>query len=1379
MQRFLGDASVDQVGYSSVYTNSSGEKVAVSLVYHYEYRDVRLREFSPLEFRKRFTVRKMNDKDRVWWDTWRFVDRWRVVPDAVTVGFEADGGDDGADVGSLMPGEERRLRGRPCERYVLHAPHPLHDSHILVARAKWDTVALGGGPPPPRPGALADDQAPSKKHERFVRYFLANFTPWSARSPPVLTIERWEEWVLALEIDACHGTAREDDPQEGDIEESVAELLELRRRRQIAAGRLFDLENAVDAFRVHTETAVILGKHRERARTRWKEDGSNKPAGCGDDESSDAQREAVAALKKLREKAVRLRSAKDVTTRLNEVQAMTKWADSLRSQLPSRNAGVQLGSAGPRLRSNWSHAAQPQRHTVDGAARDAKGTAKALVAPLPPRDVGARNGGVAATAAAASATRQREREEAVANGRPLPAAGPFDPMSADEYERLAAEYSGRAAAGEEVGRPPLNPEQRDGGRSFLEFARLRARMLADGARADAIVSAAKAAGIHQLTAVFGPGGTGKSAMVHELDREFVSSCCGAALVTAYTGVAAAPFGGPTLLKLLKLGIKSKSSSRVQQLSPAQLETARKQFKEECGVSIEDVGGIVLDECSFVELSIFGHIDSRLQQLTGNKGVTCGGIPLILSGDNFQKPPPAGTPWYKELVVNAVDGGAALARGSDSSQARGLRVLHASHAVWLTRLMRARDDQPFIEVQQQMRNTSTSQPVAEAFLRSLKSVSAADVRRDESWRFTPVGVLSHIERDTINYAQLDAFARAFDLPLVKWRLPMVDEIDNAELREELYQDEPTLWGYFVEGAPVNLIETIKSVRKLVNGSPALLDSLDFEGGVVPATLADAIARGGYKKVVLDAPPLAVNVRVGGTQSPPGSAPGSAQGSALWHGVELDDLSSLITSVVPGGQVVPILQSDNVEEVELRGVVAAQACIAETVRVRIHQYMLAFALTDFKLQGRTLPKLILSVCKRQVPPWMTISAFYVLISRVRTADSLRVLHRDAAGLAAIAKLEHNEYLAAWERGYDKEGCWSDDLAKRALEEVRMGRRDQNEAAKAARVEERQAAARERARERKAAAAAQAAQRKAENERKRQEREQERQRQAPQRQARQGRQQQQPREQPRQEMETEREEALPRPDPLPPPLPSPALRTPPPLTRGELPSPLMLLESNGERVLAADSAQRMAEARERRDPLPPPSPPPAQRRPLAPRQPTRVPLAPLQLNGQLMPQSPAPTRVRLEGVRYQKNGASGDFLFEIRKALTPCLPPKGKRTLWVYNDNEQDRRRAVAGGGNAVIRPFNSFGLHAAEPLSAGVTTGSHGQGYPKLIPAVQAVIEEDLALIEQLLRTGAYASVRYSSSTRKDGPLGSSIFRFGTDVNRFIVDGLRRVVGVCST
>ena len=56
----------------------------------------------------------------------------------------------------------------------------------------------------------------------------------------------------------------------------------------------------------------------------------------------------------------------------------------------------------------------------------------------------------------------------------------------------------------------------------------------------------------------------------------------------------------------------------------------------------------------------------------------------------------------------------------------------------------------------------------------------------------------------------------------------------------------------------------------------------------------------------------------------------------------------------------------------------------MKVREQQYLLAFALTDFKLQGRTLAKLILLLSNRMKAPWITLAAFYVFISRVRASS-----------------------------------------------------------------------------------------------------------------------------------------------------------------------------------------------------------------------------------------------------------------------------------------------------------------------------------------------------------------------------------------------------------
>ena len=84
------------------------------------------------------------------------------------------------------------------------------------------------------------------------------------------------------------------------------------------------------------------------------------------------------------------------------------------------------------------------------------------------------------------------------------------------------------------------------------------------------------------------------------------------VVSAYTGVASAPFGGPTLLALMSLSITCKSARDVKQLSDVAVAAARAKFSSECGVSLDDIGGIVIDEVSFITAAVFGHVDHMLR-----------------------------------------------------------------------------------------------------------------------------------------------------------------------------------------------------------------------------------------------------------------------------------------------------------------------------------------------------------------------------------------------------------------------------------------------------------------------------------------------------------------------------------------------------------------------------------------------------------------------------------------------------------------------------------------------------------------------------------------------------------------------------------------------
>jgi hypothetical protein len=156
-----------------------------------------------------------------------------------------------------------------------------------------------------------------------------------------------------------------------------------------------------------------------------------------------------------------------------------------------------------------------------------------------------------------------------------------------------------------------------------------------------------------------------------------------------------------------------------------------------------------------------------------------------------------------------------------------------------------------------------------FVNKLRTVTLDDIERDPAWRFAPIGVLTHIERDTINLEQLKAFAKAFNPPIFRWRCFLVDgEQLEPGVRNELYNHEPNLWSYFVEGAPVLQLATISSVRHLVNGTPCVLDSITVTNDVDRDAMPNAYQVGYSEDIVtFESMPLAVNVVVGGKKDNP--------------------------------------------------------------------------------------------------------------------------------------------------------------------------------------------------------------------------------------------------------------------------------------------------------------------------------------------------------------------------------------------------------------------------------------------------------------------------------------------------------------------------------
>ncbi len=137
------------------------------------------------------------------------------------------------------------------------------------------------------------------------------------------------------------------------------------------------------------------------------------------------------------------------------------------------------------------------------------------------------------------------------------------------------------------------------------------------------------------------------------------------------------------------------------------------------------------------------------------------------------------------------------------------------------------------------------------------------------------------------------------------------------------------------------------------------------------------------------------------------------------------------------------------------------------------------------------------------------------------------------------------------------------------------------------------------------------------------------------------------------------------------------------------------------------------------------------------------------------------------YVGGGRDGDFSWMEKQ-------PEHADTLFIFNDNEEQFLAFVrgetlgfsAGGGNAAIRPLRKLD----PPRAAGVPTGRDQRGYQNLDGPTKAVIDQSLAVIQELVNTGRFKRLIFSKDKHRE-TLGVYIYGPEDEVKQYIYDQLK--------
>ena len=585
----------------------------------------------------------------------------------------------------------------------------------------------------------------------------------------------------------------------------------------------------------------------------------------------------------------------------------------------------------------------------------------------------------------------------------------FAPASDAEYANLLATWE--AGDARTRGGPPLNPQQRAAGRAMIDAVRKTSAWVSGGE-----IGPPPSGTRHRVQ---GAPGTGKSHVCGHVLAAVQRENLGHVILCAPTGSAAKVLpaaGRPnTLHGAFNLSIPDLADNRkFHELSAQGLHKLQARIPDGQRTVL-----VWFDEESMISSEALAHSARRLEDLTGS-GHTFGGAVAVLTGDPMQMGPPAGTPAWKDCVH--VYGLGKRPRGGDGSPAaRGALLYSGFQRHLLTQQMRAAKDPVHTAHLERMGDPTLPNPVSEEFLQSLRPLSREDIQADPAWLLTPRITTSNALRGTYNFYAAVHFGKATGQPVLRWpksvRGDPFSMLSPTEL-SEVYED-PALQHTFVTGAPAMITSPINTLRRIVNGSRAVLRFVGFDTREKEERATAKLHGAAPGQVVtLDDPPTFVAVELTDKEFESGLPDG--------------------LTLCRGRAVVPLTPNTSSTET-VRSSVLALNGVSSKVTTLGCPYELGFSFTDFKSQGQTLSRIVLDLRSNPFPPHWTMEKLLVCCTRVSAGEDMRLAaplsDRDRAKLLA---LRHTPEQAAAAVGYDERGCFSPGRAARAYDAAKAATR-----------------------------------------------------------------------------------------------------------------------------------------------------------------------------------------------------------------------------------------------------------------------------------------------------------------------------------------------------
>ncbi|CCO35593.1 DNA repair and recombination protein pif1,mitochondrial [Rhizoctonia solani AG-1 IB] len=464
----------------------------------------------------------------------------------------------------------------------------------------------------------------------------------------------------------------------------------------------------------------------------------------------------------------------------------------------------------------------------------------------------------------------------------------------------------------------------------------------------------------------GAGGTGKSRVIQTITNEFKRRGCEEKLLkSAYTGIAASLIDGKTTHHIASISVGD--SKKVLSVDA----------KKKLGILWKEVDYLVVDECSMLSKPFLAQLSRNIAtaKMEFNQAVghlPFGGVNIILCGDLHQFPPVAGA--SKCALYHPVD----LKRDQTNTDSQYGRATYEKF-------------ETVVALKEQVRVTD---PVWQAFLDRLRHgrVKDEDVAMlkeltltntqccptdfsSPKWENCCLITPRHAVRNQWNYAAVTQHCQNSAAQL--YISPANDTVSGKKGRRPLALHEQFVAAkskcdsrgigaknglpdevLLAIGLKVMVTLNIETDLDIANGARGTICDIVLSPSEPPIDPDEPV-------VTLREPPAYILVQLDRTRA-----------------LELPGLQKGVVPIVPATKSyrisIPVLQPTG--EVKV---------ISRTVRRQQLPITPAYAFTDYRSQGQTIPAAIVDIATPPTGSGLTLANIYVALSRSSGSDSIRIL------------------------------------------------------------------------------------------------------------------------------------------------------------------------------------------------------------------------------------------------------------------------------------------------------------------------------------------------------------------------------------------------------